>query len=136
MKYCYRLFFSIGKLRDLDAYTSNLCQVLKDHKCDECIRITRLSHHNMVRDAVHRQSGVVLHTVDIKEGSDYSFKPAQLVLSKNVDTEIYKEIISGLEQMRHISLDLKVIDKTNSKLLFLFIYRVEYFIRYCRGWYI
>ena len=79
--------------------------MLKDHRCDECIRVTLLSHHNKVCDAIRRQSGVELQTVDIQEGIDYSFKPAQVVLLKSVGAEIYyNEMNSGLAQMNMLHL--------------------------------
>ena len=46
----------------------------------------------------------------IREGEDYSCKPAQLVLTSSIDEATKTEIFTGLDQIKFTDLNLKVID--------------------------
>lgn len=106
----YGFYTTLGKDSAIEAYSAMLNQVLKDHNDEEAIRITRLSYHNMVRDAVNKE-GVQLQMVDTMETDNVSMKPAQLILTSRLDEDVRRELLSGLEKMKFTQLDLKVINE-------------------------
>ena len=93
----------------LDATTQSLFIVLKDHKSAETMTLTRGSYENVVRQAALEQ-GYEIENVPATEGTDFSCKPAQLVITKFIDCESKKELLSGLQHVRNTDLDFKVID--------------------------
>ncbi|XP_057293352.1 uncharacterized protein LOC130621979 [Hydractinia symbiolongicarpus] len=101
----------VGKTSALQAFSGSLYQVLKDHNREEAKRIVEISHRTMIRSAA-RDEGVQLDHVAVMESEQYSMKPCQLILTKNIDKEVYQDVIRGLSEIRFTSLDLKVIDKS------------------------
>ena len=105
----------------LDATTQSLFIVLKDHKSAEVITLTRESYENVVCQAALEQ-GYEIENVAATEGTDFSCKPAQLVITKFIDRESKKELLSGLQYVRNTDLHLNVIDlDPNRGILILFI---------------
>ena len=105
----------------LDATAQSLFIVLKDHKSAEAITLTRESSENVVCQAALEQ-GYEIENVAATEGTDFSCKPAQLVITKFIDCESKKELLSGLQHVRNTDLHLKVIDlDPNRGILILFI---------------
>ena len=102
----------LGKLKKRDAYAATLYQVIKDHNQEEAIRITRLSHHRMVQQAVADETGVHLPTVDIRETANYSMKPVQLILTDKLDSTVAARLKNAFREIGFIKLDLKIIDKS------------------------
>ena len=95
--------------------------VLKDHKSAEAITLTRESYEDVVCQAALEQ-GYEIENVAATEGTDFSCKPAQLVITKFIDCESKKELLSGLQHVRNTVLHLKVIDlDPNRGILVLFI---------------
>ena len=95
--------------------------VLTDHKSAEAITLTRESYENVVCQAALEQ-GHEIENVAATEGTDFSCKPAQLVITKFIDCESKKELLSGLQHVRNTDLHLKLIDldpKTGIRLLFI-----------------
>ena len=56
------------------------------------------------------EQGYEIENVAATEGTDFSCKPAQLVITKFIDCESKKELLSGLQHVRNTDLHLKVID--------------------------
>ena len=103
----------------LDATAQSIFIVLKDHKSAEAITLTRESYENVVCQAALEQ-GYEIESVAATEGTDFSCKPAQLVI---IDCESKKELLSGLQHVRNTDLHLKVIDlDPNRGILILFIF--------------
>ena len=48
--------------------------------------------------------------VPITEGDDYSLKPVQLVLTERLDKKVRAEVNAGLDSMKFVQLDMKLID--------------------------
>ena len=67
-----------------DFYASSLYITLKDHKCDEAIRMTVVSQTRMIRKAANSQ-GFTMGHVATSEGATYSLKPVQLYLTARLD---------------------------------------------------
>ena len=63
----------------LDATAQSLFIVLKDHKSAEAITITRESHEDVVCQAALEQE-YEIENVAATEGTNFSCKPAQLVI--------------------------------------------------------
>ena len=63
----------------LDATAQSLFIVLKDHKSAESMTLTRESYENVVCQAALEQ-GYGIENVAATEGTDFSCKPAELVL--------------------------------------------------------
>ena len=70
-------------------------QCLKDHKCAEAISLTRKSNKSVVKKAAERQ-GFEIENVALMEGSNYSDKPAQLVLTSNLDQVSRNDVVGGI----------------------------------------
>ena len=95
--------------------------MLKDHKSAEAITLTRESHENVVCQAALEQ-GFEIENVAATEGTDFSCKPAQLVITNFIDCESKKELLSGLQYVRNTELHLKLIDlDPNRGIIILFI---------------
>ena len=73
----------------LDATAQSLFIVLKDHKSSEVIALTRESYENVVCQAALEQ-GYEIENVATTEGTDFSCKPVQLVMTKFIDCESKK----------------------------------------------
>ena len=56
------------------------------------------------------EQGYEIENVPATEGTDFSCKPAQFVITKFLDCESKKELLSGLQHVRNTDLHLKVID--------------------------
>ena len=83
--------------------------------------LTQESYENVVRQAALEQ-GYEIENVDATEGTDFSCKPVQLVITKCIDCENKKELLSGLQHVRSINLHLKLIDlDPNRGIIILFI---------------
>ena len=95
--------------------------VLKDHKSAEAITLTQESYENVVCQAALEQ-GYEIENVASTEGTDFSCKPAQLVITKFIDCESKKELLSVLQHVRNTDLHLKLIDlDPNRGIIILFI---------------
>ena len=70
----------------LDAYTSWLSIVLKNHKSAKEIALSRESYKSVVREGASQQ-GFDINNVSFREGEDYSCKPAHLVITNTIDAE-------------------------------------------------
>ena len=55
------------------------------------------------------EQGYDIKNVAATEGTDFSWKPAQLVITKFIDTESKKELLSGLQHARNTDLHFKLI---------------------------
>ena len=105
----------------LDATAQSLFIVLKDHKSVEAITITRRLYENVVRQAALEQ-GYETENVFATEGTDFSCKPTQFVITKFVDCESKKELLFRLQHVRNTNLHLKLIDlDPNEGIFVLFI---------------
>ena len=70
--------------------------MLKDHKSAEAITLTRESYENVVCQAALEQ-GYEIENIAATKGTDFSCKPAQLVITKFIDCESKKELLSELQ---------------------------------------
>ena len=105
----------------LDATAQSLFIVLKDHKSAEAITLTPESYENVVCQAA-LEEGYEIENVAATEGTGFSCKSAKLVITKFIDCESKKELLSGLQHVRNTDLHLKVIDlDPNRGILILFI---------------
>ena len=105
----------------LDATAQSLFLLLKYHKSAEAITLTRESYENVVCQSVLEQ-GYEIENVAATEGTDFSCKSAQLVITKFMDYESKKELLSGLQHVRNTDLHLKLIDlDSNRGILIVFI---------------
>ena len=68
------------------AYATWLSIVLKDHKSAEATALSRESYKNVVREEASQQ-GFDINNVEVREGEDYSSKPAHLVIANLIDGE-------------------------------------------------
>ena len=68
------------------------------------------------------EQGNDIESVAATEGTDFPCKPAQLVITKFIDSESKKELLSGLQHVRSTDLHFKLIDlDPNRGILTLFI---------------
>ena len=68
------------------------------------------------------EQGYDIENVAAAEGTAFSYKTAQLVITKFIDCESKKELLSGLQQVRNTDLHLKLIDlDPNRGIIILFI---------------
>ena len=68
------------------------------------------------------EQGYEVENVAATEGTDFSCKPAQLVITKFIDCESKKELLSGLQNVRNTDLHLKLTDlDPNRGIIILFI---------------
>ena len=96
--------------------------MLKDHKSAEATTLTQKSYENVVCQAALEQ-GYQTENIAATEGTDFSCKPAQLVITKFIDCESKKELLSRLRHMRNTDLHLKLIDlDPNRGILFIFAF--------------
>ena len=117
----FQKFLGNSNKSPLDATAQSLFIVLKDHKSAEAITLTRESYENVVCQAALEQ-GYEIENVAATEGTDFSCKPAQLVITKFIDCESKKELLSGLQHVRNTDLHLKLIDlDPNRGIIILFI---------------
>ena len=93
----------------VDAYATQLSIVLKDHKSAEAIALSPESYKRKVREEASQQ-GFDINDVEVKEGEEYSCKPAHLVVTNIIDFETKSEILTALEQIKFTQLDLKGIN--------------------------
>ena len=111
----FQKFLGNSNKSPLDATAQSLFIVLKDHKSAEGITLTRESYENVVCQAALEQGYE-------REETDFSCKPVQLVITKFIDCESKKELLSGLQHVSNTDLHLKVIDLgPNRGILILFI---------------
>ena len=95
--------------------------MLKDHKSAEAITLTRESYENVVCQAA-LEKGFEIEKVAVTDGTDFSCKPAQLVITKFIDCESKKELPSGLQHVHNFCLHLKLADlDPNGGIIILFI---------------
>ena len=71
--------------------------------------MARLSNENYVRIAAESQ-GYEMNHVALREGEDFSSKPVQLILTERLDDGVRREILSGIEQMKFVDIDWKIIN--------------------------
>ena len=68
------------------------------------------------------EQGYDIANVAAREGSDFSCKPVQLVITKFIDCGSNKELLSGLQHVRNTDLHFKLIDlDPNRGIVILFI---------------
>ena len=68
------------------------------------------------------EQGYDIENVAATDGTDFSCKPAQLVITKFIDCESKKELLSGLQHVRNTDLHFKLIDvDPNRGIVILFI---------------
>ena len=82
---------------------------MKDHKSAEAIALSPESYKRKVREEASQQ-GFDINDVEVKEGEEYSCKPAHLVVTNTIDFETKSEILTALEQIKFTQLDLKGIN--------------------------
>ena len=85
----------LGAKSLFDYSASSLFVVLKDHNCQEAVRIITTAQTRSICKAVEDQDYCMNH-VEISEGENYSAKPAQLVLTKRIHADVAMEIRAGL----------------------------------------
>ena len=90
--------FSLGnsKKSSFDACASWLTTVLKDHNSVETIPLSRGSYKDMNREDVSQQ-GFDINNVEVREGEDYSSKPAHFVITNAINAETKSELLTALE---------------------------------------
>ena len=74
----------------LDAHASWLSILLKYHKSAEAIVLSCESHKSVVREEASQQS-FDTDNVEVREGKDYSCKPAHLVITNTIDAQTKSE---------------------------------------------
>ena len=83
--------------------------------------LTRESHKNVVCQAALEQVYKIAN-VAATEGTDFLCKPTQLVITKSINCESNKELLSGLQHVHSTDLHLKLIDlDSNRGIIVLFI---------------
>ena len=98
--------------------------VLKDHKSAKATTLTRELYENVVCQAALEQ-GYEIEDVAATEGTDFSCKSAQLVITKFIDCESKQELLSGLQHVHNTDLHLKLTDlDPNRGIIILFILRL------------
>ena len=94
----------------LDAYGSWLSiVVLKDHKSMEATALSRDSYKSAVREEAS-QRGFDINNVEVREGEDHSCKPAHLVITNTINAETKSELLTALEQIKFMQLNLKAVN--------------------------
>ena len=93
----------------LDVTSQSLFIVLKDHKSAEAINLTRESYENVVCQAALEQ-GCNIENVAATKGTNFSCRPVQHVITKFIDYESKRELLSALQHVRNTNLHLKLID--------------------------
>ena len=63
----------------------------------------------MIREEASQQ-GFDINYVEVREGEDYSCKPANLVITNTIDAETKSELLTLLELIKFTQVDLKVIN--------------------------
>ena len=117
----FQKFLGNSNKSPLDATAQSLFIVLKDHKSAEVIALTRESCEN-VECQVALEQGYEIENVAATETTNFPCKPAQLCITKFIDRECKKELLSGLQHVRNTDLHLRLIDldpKTGISLLFI-----------------
>ena len=104
----------LGKENTEEAYTATLYAVLKDHACKDAIELTIAGYKKSVKKAADLQ-GFSIENVETVEGSDFSVKPVQIVLNNNLDVMVKQEIKDGLQKMKFLNFDYKLIEDEESK---------------------
>ena len=90
--------------------------------------LTRESHKNVVCQAALEQV-YEIENVAATEGTDFLCKPTQLVITKFINCESDKELLSGLQHVHNTDLHLKLIDlDPNRGIIYLFCLSLENFI--------
>ena len=105
----FQKFLGNSNKSPLDATAQSLFIVLKGYKAAEAITLTWESYENVVCQAALEQ-GYEIENVAATEGTDFSCKPTKLVITKFIDCESKKELLSGLQHLRNTNLPLKLID--------------------------
>ena len=105
----FQKFLGNSNKSPLDATAQSLFIVLKDHKSAAAKTSTQESYENVVCQAALEQV-YETENVTAAEGTDFSRKPAQLAITKFMDCESKKELLSGLKQVHNTDLHLKRID--------------------------
>ena len=95
--------------------------MLKDHKCDKAIDLVIKSHEDAVREAAKSQRFDITN-VAATEGDNVSIKPVQILLSGNLDSEVKKEVLRGLEKIHFIDLEHKLIEEASDKKYYICIH--------------
>ena len=109
----FQKFLGNSNKSPLDATAQSLFIVLKDHKSAVAQTLTREWYENVVCQAALEQA-YEIENVAATEGTDFSCKPAQLIITKFIDCVSKRELLSGL-QLKLIDLD------PNRGILILFI---------------
>ena len=105
--YIFQKFLENSNKSPLDATAQSLFIVLKDHKSAEAIMLTRESHKNVVCQAALEQVYEIENVA---------------VITKFVNCESDKEVLSGLQHVHNTDLHLKLIDlDPNRGIIVLFI---------------
>ena len=71
------------------------------------ITLARESYENVVCQAALEQ-GYDIKNVAAAEGTDFSWKPVQHVITKFIDSENKEELLSGLQHVRNTDLHFKL----------------------------
>ena len=95
--------------------------MLKDHNCEKAIDLVIKSHQDAVREAAKSQ-GFDITNVAVIEGDNFSTKPVQILLSANLDTEVKKEVLRGLEKIQFVDLEYKLIEEASGKSYYIYIH--------------
>ena len=90
--------FSLGNSNksSLDACASWLTIALKDHNSVEVIPLSHGSYKPVVREDASQQ-GFDINNVEVREGEDYSSKPAHFVITNAINAETKSELLTALE---------------------------------------
>ena len=83
--------------------------MLKDHKSAQSYTLSRESYQHVIKEAA-AQRGFTVENVRVREGDDFSCKPAQLIITNTIDVETKEELLIALEKIKFTGLDLKVIN--------------------------
>ena len=103
--------FSLGNSNksSFDACASWLTIVLKDHSSAEVIALSHGSYKAVVREEASQQ-GFDINNVEVREGEDHSCKPAHLVITNTINAETKSELLTALEQIKFMQLNLKAVN--------------------------
>ena len=104
----------LDKLKEYEAFSQLLYICIKDYKAAESVQITEDGYRMAIRDKA-RQQGFDVNFVALTEGEDFSSKPCQIFLTERLDFESRKQVLSGLNLMRHVDFAYKLINKVNTQ---------------------
>ena len=106
MSECHNIYIRLisvgrGTFSTIDAYSTALYQVLKDHNCPEAIELATSSQLHAVRRAALQQH--ILLPANIEVGADsHQKKTVNLVLCSNMDGRVKTDIRAAMQKVKFL----------------------------------